>query len=96
MSWGIEITGVKDAVAAKFAADMDKVAAMYVGKEEGKDIVAVKERGLALIDALAMGEEHGYTWNAVKVSASGSHGLSGGGLTSASFRLDVTRLSLAL
>jgi hypothetical protein len=97
MSWGIEITGTKEGAAKKVAESFDKMAANYAGKEEGKDIIAAKDRILALIDACDLTTDpYGMGWNAVNVKASGSHGWTDKGLTTASMQINVTRVVLAL
>jgi hypothetical protein len=97
MSWGIEITGSKAGVAKKVVEQLDKIATTYQGKEEGKDVLAAKERILATIEALELGvDKHGFDWNAVIVKASGSHSVSDKGIWSATMTISVTRSSLAL
>ena len=97
MSWGIEITGTKEGASKKVAESFDKMAANYAGKEEGKDILAAKDRVLSLIEATDLTvDPYGMDWNGVYVSAGGSHGWTDKGLTSAEFRAKVTRVVLAL
>lgn len=97
MSWSIEYTGSKEGVKAKVVEQLDKVAASYDGKAEAKDVLAAKERIVALVDALDLGTDaYGTVWNAVKVSANGSHSWTEKGVTSANFQVSVVRMSLAL
>lgn len=96
MSWGIEITGSKEGVKKKLTADLDKVAEGYKDKEEAKDIVAAKERLLALVDACDLTPEPYSNWNAVIVKANGSHSINSRGIQMASMSISVTRTCLAL
>lgn len=96
MSWSIEITGTKEGVAKKAAEQLDKIAASYAGKEEGKDVLAVKERVLALVAACDLVSDSYTTWNAVNVKANGSHSQTPTGILGGSFQVAVTRASLAL
>lgn len=95
MSWYIEVTGTKAGVARIVAAEFDKqikTYETYEGKEEGKDLVACKERALALIDAMVI-EDFA---NAIAFKANGSHSGGNLGLFSAQFTVSVTRVHLAL
>lgn len=74
MSWVIDITGSKSGVANKVTEQLDRIAKTYEGKEEANDIVMAKERILALVSAIELPEKS-TEWNAVKVTASGSHKL---------------------
>jgi hypothetical protein len=96
VSWSIEFTGSKSGVSAAVTEALDKVAASYDGKEEAKDVLACKERILALVEAMQLSKD-GYTfWNAVVVKASGSHTTNVDGVSSANFQVSVTRASLKL
>lgn len=91
------MSGSKEGVKARVIAQLDKTAEQYKATPEGADVVAAKDRILALIDACALGPDaHGTDWNAVKVAASGSHAWTDKGIQTASFKVEVTRLSLAL
>jgi hypothetical protein len=69
MSWSISRTASKEKVLAVLAEDFDKAAAQYAGKEEEKDVLAVKDRAIAAVNDLKLDTD----WaNAVKVEASGS------------------------
>lgn len=92
MSWGFEFTGTQTAVKAAVAVECDKVAANYAGKEEGKDVLAVKDRLLSLIGAMAFDE---YS-NSVLVKASGSHSSTSDGILGASFTVSIQRVALKL
>lgn len=74
MSWVIDITGSKIGATNKVTEQLDRIAKNYEGKEEAKDILSAKERILALIQAIELPEKS-TEWNAVKVTASGSHSL---------------------
>jgi hypothetical protein len=86
MSWGISRIGSKEKVLALIAEDFDKAAAQYKGKEEERDVLAVKERAISAVNDLKL-EEFA---NAVQVTANGSR--SDG--WSASFNLNVQRVRL--
>jgi hypothetical protein len=73
MSWSIDVVGTKSAVLKKVTEHLDKAAASYEGKEEGKDIVAVKERILAIVEAMEVSDDP--EERAVFVKANGSHTL---------------------
>ena len=92
MSWFVEFRGTKEAVRKKVEAAFDQQAKTYEGKEEGKDILACKERALVLIDACVM-EDFA---NGLEFKASGSHSASSAGLMSANFSVSVTRIHLSL
>lgn len=97
MSWSIEVTGSKDGVKAHVEAVLTKIAANYEGKPEADDVRAVKDRILALVDACALGKDaYGTEWNAIKVSASGSHSWTNEGVASATLNLTLCRMCLAL
>jgi hypothetical protein len=96
VSWGIEFTGSKSGVSTAVTESLDKVAASYKGKEEAKDVLACKERILALVEATQLSKD-GYTdWNAVIVKANGSHSTYPDGIGSANFQVSVVRTSLKL
>lgn len=59
MSWSIDVVGTKSDVVKKVTEQLDKVAASYEGKEEGKDVVAVKERILSIVEAMEVDESAG-------------------------------------
>ncbi len=99
MSWGIDVTGTKAGALKKVAEQLDRIAATYEGKEEGKDVLAAKERIVSLVEALALGpDQYGTDWNAVNVKAGGSHSTTSGDkpLLSATMQITVSRTSLAL
>lgn len=73
MSWSIDVVGTKSAVVQKVTEQLDKIAANYKGKEEGKDVVAVKERILSIVEAMEVSDEPEEL--AVYVKAYGSHSL---------------------
>jgi hypothetical protein len=92
MSWGIEVTGTPSEVVAKVNAYLDAVVASYEGKEEAKDVVAVKERIESLISAMNFNSFD----NGVSVKANGSHSTDAGKINSANLSCSVQRTSLAL
>jgi hypothetical protein len=92
MSWGIEVTGTKDAVKAKVAAYIEQTAKGYDGKPEADDVLACGARIQALVDALKLDDNA----NAVNVKAIGSHYTMPDGIGNASFSVNVTRVSLAI
>lgn len=97
MSWGIDYTGTKDAVIAAVNEDLERIAKGYAGKEEAKDVLAVRDRIVSLVNALELGKDgYGTLWNGAKVSANGSHSVTINGLTSASFSVAVSRVLLKL
>src|SRR5579859_1067045 len=98
MSWGIEVTGTKDAVKAKVVEYLDKSAASYKDSspQECADILAAKERILSLVDALDLSADQYTNWNGVIVKGGGSHSSTSGKVLSASFQVSVQRTSLAL
>lgn len=65
MSWGIEITGTRDAVKKAVDAQLTKSSTFYEGKPERDDILMCRDRALALIDAIVFAEG----FNAVTVKA---------------------------
>lgn len=69
MSWSIDVVGTKSDVVKKVTEQLDKVAASYEGKEEGKDIVAVKERILSIVEAMEVDESAGDDEKAVPTKA---------------------------
>jgi hypothetical protein len=77
MSWSLSESGSKDNVREACTIAFDLSAKQYAGKEEEKDVLAVKERVLSAIDALDVAPdgyaEKGYS---VKVNAYGSRGAS--------------------
>jgi hypothetical protein len=87
MSWAISMVGTKSDVSAKAAAELDKIAANYEGKEEAKDVLAAKERILAIVEAVDLEEG----WNAISVKATGSHSLSDKGITKAEMTIAIWR-----
>lgn len=98
MSWGIEVTGTKEAVKTKLATQCERMAKVYEGKPEADDIRAFEQRATALIDALELGKDQygAVEWNAVTVKGGGSHSTTPNGLATASMSMNVTRTSLAL
>jgi hypothetical protein len=93
MSWGYEKTGTPDALVKDVTASLDKTAETYKGKPEADDVIACKDRILALIAACDFSDGN---CNAVSVKANGSHSTSSKGIYSANFNVAVTRVSLAL
>jgi hypothetical protein len=91
MSWSFEHSGTREAVVQAATENLDKLAASYSGKEEGNDLVAIKERVLALVGALDLTSDgvHG-----VLVKGYGSHSIGSAGLWSANFSLQVSRTHL--
>ncbi|HMI84856.1 MAG TPA: hypothetical protein VK550_12235 [Polyangiaceae bacterium] len=59
MSWSIDVVGTKSDVVEEVTEQLDKIAASYDGKEEGKDVVAVKERILSIVEAMEVDESAG-------------------------------------
>lgn len=91
MSWSIQRTGTREAVATAVAADLDKSAAQYEGHEEQKDILAAKERILAVIAGLDMTPDTWCPVYGVQVTASGS-----ASKYSSNIHIGVTRIALTL
>jgi hypothetical protein len=99
MSWSIDVTGTKSAVVKKVTEQLDKIAASYEGKEEAKDVLAAKERILALVGAVDLEPaEEGKppSPNAIQVKANGSHALTAKGIDGARMSINVTRTHLAI
>lgn len=90
MSWVIDMTGTKSAVAIKVTEQLDRIAKNYDGKEEAKDVILAKIRILALVAAVDLPEKSP-EWNAVKVTGSGSHKLTAGGIAEAHMTISVKR-----
>lgn len=93
MSWSVSATGTIEGVKKALEKQFESAANTYAGKPEGDDIVAVKTRVFALIDALDLTD--GY-WNGASVSARGSHSSSGKGLQNANGEFSVARTAIAL
>lgn len=93
MSWAIDFTGTKSDVAKKVTEELDKVATRYEGKEEAKDVLAAKERILAIVQAVALTKEPSELpgWNAVSVRAAGSHSLTENGIAEAKMTFTISR-----
>jgi hypothetical protein len=85
MSWSIAATGTKDEVKAMIASQAQSAAANYAGKPEADDVVAAKDRVLALVDALVVKDGE-----AVGANAYGSHSVDQDGLRSASASFSVS------
>lgn len=98
MSWSISVTGTKEAVLEKVRTELTTTAeSYYQGSEEHNDIIAVRDRACALIEALELGpDQYGSNWNAVQVEASGSHSVHDQKVLSANLSLKVVRTTLAL
>lgn len=97
MSWSVSVTGTRETAKEEIAAQFDRAYESYKEKPEGADILAAKGRALALIDGMDLTPDtYGTQWNAVKVTAHGSHGWSEKGLTTASFTVSVERTHLAI
>jgi hypothetical protein len=108
MSWSIDVVGTKKDVMQKVTEQLDKVAASYDGKEEGKDVVAVKDRILSIVEAMDGDEEKAAPTKAEKaaptkateefaiyVKANGSHAWSGDKIVVANLEMRIGRTSLA-
>lgn len=99
MSWSINVTGTKSVVAKQVTEQLDRVAASYEGKEEGKDILAVKERILSIVGAMDLHIEgatkaqieRGEGEYAVIVRANGSHAWDASGIHGANFAMAIGR-----
>lgn len=92
MSWGYEKTGTRSALILDATTYFDNAAEMYKGQAEADDILACKDRVVALVAACILDE----TANAVTVKASGSHSTSSKGIFNASFSVSVVRVHLAI
>lgn len=57
MSWAIDVTGTKSAVAKKVTEQLDKIAASYGKEEEAKDVLVAKERILAIVATMDLEPE---------------------------------------
>jgi len=96
MSWGYEKTGTPAAVIKDVNDSFERMAASYKDMPEGADILACRDRIVALVNGMDLTSD-GYTNpNAVLVKAGGSHSTTGKGLANASFSVQVQRVSLAL
>lgn len=95
MSWSIDVAGTKNGVVKNVTEQLDKAAASYDGKEEAKDVVAVKERILSIVEAVDVRDE-GAGEYAVYVKANGSHAWNANGILSAHFVVTIGRTTLAL
>ena len=84
MSWSVGTTGTKDEVKKRFVEQMDVYVKMYNGKEEGKDVTLVKERGLALLEAQTVP-----AGKLVSLTAFGSHSVWDGNISNASFKFEL-------
>jgi hypothetical protein len=97
MSWSFSFSGTPDKVCEEVSAEADRIAKSYAGKPEGDDILTAKERVVALVKACKLGKDaYGTEWNAVSVSANGSHSTTDGGITSGDFRVAVSRTRLSI
>ena len=96
MSWGIDQTGTKEGLLKSVPGAFDQAVANYAGKPEADDIVAAKERALALVSSLDLSVDGSTDWNAATVKANGSHSMGLKGLQSANFALSVVRTSIKL
>lgn len=102
MSWAIDVVGTKSDVVQKVTEQLDKVAASYEGKEEGKDVVAVKARILSIVEAMDMRgdedtsdkSEEGEEKFAIYVKANGSHAWNGRGIVVANLEMRVGRTTM--
>lgn len=92
MSWSFEFIGQTAPVKAKVISECDKIALAYDGKEEAKDVLAVKDRISSIIDVLDIDTYN----NAVSVKANGSQGISSKGVMNASVTFTVIRIHLEL
>lgn len=96
MSWGIKITGTRGAVKMQVSEQLGKIAEDYKGKPEGEDVLAARDRILALVDALDLTSDGYLDWNGVDVAANGSHSTNSKGVQSATMTITVVRTALAL
>jgi hypothetical protein len=87
MSWGFEFRGTKEDVKAQVAAYCDKAAANYAGKPEADDVIAVRDRVLLLVDAIALDEKA----SAVLAKGNGSHSTDNGQVAHAQANFQVNR-----
>lgn len=90
MSWSLDKKGTVEKVREAVIAEFDRCAAQYAGKEEEKDVLAVKERTLVALAEFAEALPSQYA-NAVSVVASGSHGVGW-----MSLKVDITSLRLEI
>lgn len=87
MSWSVNTGGMtREDAKRTLAQHYDSSAALYAGKEEQKDVLAVKDRVLSLIDALDLADG-----DAISVTSYGSHTWSEKGVLSATFAVTVAR-----
>ena len=94
MSWSYEKTGMKDAILRDVTAYFEKTAKSYEGKPEADDVIACKDRIVALVSALDLSTDGA---NAVTVKANGSHyAMAEGKIGNATFQVSVGRVRLAL
>lgn len=94
MSWSVSRSGKKDDVKALVAQDFDTAAASYPSGPEHDDILTMKDRVLALVDAVDVTPDEVMANPGVQISAWGSHGVSDGKLWQAQISVTVSRVSL--
>ena len=94
MSWSVSIGGKKEEAREKIAAQFDSEAKRYEGGEEGKDVLAMKERVLALIDAIDCTPDDMTPRPGISVSCWGSHSTVNGKISSAQASISVSRVAL--
>jgi hypothetical protein len=89
MSWSISTSGSdKEEVKARVKAELDVHASHYNGGPESKDVEAVRDRALALVDDIELSAGNPN----VSVCASGYHSTIYGKVIHAEFRLMVRRI----
>jgi hypothetical protein len=78
MSWGTTRRGTREEVFAQLKTDFDGILKNYPdGTIEGGDVIAVRSRAFAALEALDMTPDAYYADDLVQVSVNGSHSWSG-------------------
>lgn len=78
MSWGTTRQGTREEVLAALKTDFESILKNYPeGTLEGGDVVAVRSRAFAALEAIDLSPDAFYEDDLVEVSANGSHSWSG-------------------
>lgn len=94
MSWSVNAKGTREEVRAEIDKQFYNVHGYYKETPEGADILAIRERAMALIDACDLESEGWAKGDKIEVKAHGSHSMQTTWQkpTSASFSLSVSRV----
>lgn len=96
MSWSFDYTGTPAGVKAAVTKFCNKSAESYKGTQEAVDVLMVRDRVCALVDALQLGQDGYTTWNACNAKGNGSHSATGANILSANASFAVVRTVLVL